>query len=174
MASKTDSRRLTRVAEARNSLFEAWKEGVSLEKEFGESIENLLIRVAGARWRLAAEQLRDANLLFRSARPVYRSCVSRYYYAMYHAFRAAALVYHSGDDHQSHTELPRKLPVDLPSVDLWKTKLKEARLSRNRADYEPYPRTLNVWRDAAARLRRDAIESVAATRQYLIAKGCKL
>ena len=163
-----------RVSEATKELLGRWKEGVSLANDFASPIDDLVLRVAVARWRLAAEHLRDANLLFRSARPVYRSVISRYYYAMYHGFRAVRYISHGGDDFQSHSDLPPNLPDDLPQVSLWKTKLKDARLIRNRADYEAYPRSANIWRAAAIQLRAVATAAVAEAKAYLVKKGCKL
>jgi uncharacterized protein (UPF0332 family) len=171
---QAEIKRLNRISQATAEKIADWKEGVSIAEDFGSSIDDVMLRVAIARWRLAAEHLRDANLLRKSTRPVFRSIVSRYYYAMYHAFRACCFVYHRGDDHQSHTDLHRMLPVDFPSVDTWKNRLKNARLTRNRAEYDAYPRSAAAWRKQAVDLQRDSREALKATMAYLQGKGCKL
>lgn len=154
------------------SELEQWKEGVSLHLDSGQSIDNLMLRVALARWKLAAEHRRDANQLMRQSRVPYRSAISRYYYAMYHAMRAAAYVFHGGDDHESHSLLPSNVPGDFPNASLWRNELKDARLTRNAADYDPYPRSRNYWYARARTMKRRANRLVRETRAYLRGKGC--
>ena len=59
--------------------------------------------------RFATSLLRDAERLV-GENLCYRASVSRSYYAMYHAMRAAVFVFHGGDDHQEHKILPAKHP----------------------------------------------------------------
>jgi uncharacterized protein (UPF0332 family) len=166
--------RILRVSEAPRQLVKDWKEGVSLEGEFACSIDDLLRKSAVARWRLGSEQLRDGKALLRLKRPVYRSAVSRFYYAMYHAFRAVTYLNNRGDDYQGHSDLPQSLPQDFPALGDWKLKLKNARLERNRADYESYPKSHTARARIAAALQSDATEALRLTRQYLLDKGCAL
>jgi uncharacterized protein (UPF0332 family) len=104
--------------------------------------------------------------------PPYRSAISRYYYSMYHCFRAAAFIFHRGDNHEGHSELPKHLPTDLPSLALWRNELKIARLARNDADYDPYPRTNTPWLVKAKSIKTNANKAVLETRNYLRSKGC--
>jgi len=95
------------------------------------------------------------------------AAVSRSYYAMYHAMRAAAFVFHGGDDHQEHQTLPGKAPDDMQTRDLWSNKLKDARERRNAADYDPYPKSETAWRLPALDLVAEARRFVGEVRTYL-------
>jgi uncharacterized protein (UPF0332 family) len=99
---------------------------------------------------LAAQQRATANKLMNSNPPSFRDAISRYYYAMYHALRACLFAYHRGDDFEKHSVLPLNIPPDFdPAVD-WEQKMKNARLTRNRADYDLYPKSNTAWRADAA------------------------
>jgi hypothetical protein len=91
---------------------------------------------------------------------------------MYHAARAVVYFSHGGDDHQSHSDLPTKLPDDFVDAGLWQNSLKDARSRRNQADYDPYPMAEATWRPIAAILANEAPRLVALAEQYLRAKGC--
>jgi len=117
--------------------------------------------------------LLNANLAFNGNPPMYRVAVSRGYYAMYHCLRATAFFYHKGDDHEQHTVLQSKLPRDLPNRDDWANSLKSARLERNRADYDPYPRTDGRFKQSADYIINDAEILLDVARKYLRRKGCK-
>jgi hypothetical protein len=93
---------------------------------------------------------------------------------MYHAMRACVFISNEGDEHQEHSKLPLHVPVDFDIGVDWQNKLKDARLSRNRADYEAYPKTDLAWRKTAEALRRDADLLIVASNKYLKAKGCQL
>jgi uncharacterized protein (UPF0332 family) len=165
--------RLLRVGKARNVQLSSWREGVSLCHDSGMEIDELKLLVARDRWRLAALHRRDGESLLGLAQPQLRAAISRLYYAMYHAIRAAAYVYHDGDDHEAHAELPGHVPNDFPSAATWSNKLKDARLARNAADYDPYPRDIRAWRKQAVAIRRDAAELMRLSRAYLSHRGCK-
>ena len=106
---------------------------------------------------------------------LYRSAISRYYYAMYHAMRACVFISNSGDEHEEHSRLPLQVPSNFdPAGRDWQAKLKSARLDRNRADYEPYPKENNAWRKTALALQSDASELLKVARHYLRSKGCAL
>ncbi len=91
---------------------------------------------------------------------------------MYHAMRAAAFVYHDGDDHESHSDLPLHVPPDFPNSANWQNELKNARLMRNAADYDPYPRADSFWQPRADAIKTLADDLLRATRVYLQGKGC--
>ena len=167
-------KRLLRVGKATHQLLQDWTEGVSLYRDSGLPIESLALRVASDRWVLAAAQRRDGNKLLGLSQPACRCSVSRYYYAMYHCMRAAAYVYHGGDDYQAHSKLPQHVPKDFPDCDDWANRLKNARLTRNAADYDPYPKSDKAWRRRASEIKSDADALLRVTREYLRERGCTL
>jgi uncharacterized protein (UPF0332 family) len=105
---------------------------------------------------------------------IQRLTISRAYYAMYHSLRAVAYIYHGGDDHQQHSDLPQRLPSDFPDVAIWGNQLKSAREYRNQADYDPYPKSIAYWRDIAQLVDSDSKVLLPLTRNYLRSKGCRL
>ena len=163
--------RLNRLAKGMQKQIEDWKEGVSLQNDSGQSIFQLIKNAAADRWRFAHEQRHNANKLLKSKPPLYRSAISRYYYSMYHAMRACAFVSHQGDDHEQHNKLPQCIPDDFPAGHNWQNMLKDARDVRNRADYEPYPKTNAVWKSDALKLKKYADLFLSTTRGYLQNKG---
>ena len=92
---------------------------------------------------------------------------------MYHAMRAAAFVFHGGDDHQEHKTLPTQAPGDMPTPDIWSNKLKDARERRNQADYDPYPKSEVAWRRIADSILPEARALVKVVRVYLRSKGIR-
>lgn len=166
--------RLNHVAKAKKSAIAAWKEGVSLERDTAKSIDSILQRVASARWRLADSFRKQANRLMAVSPSLYRSAISRYYYAMYHALRACVFLENGGDDHEDHSKLPTQIPATLnPGVD-WQTKMKNARTTRNDADYDAYPQSDGAWEIKANDIKADATTLLMLTKTYLINKGCTL
>ena len=169
-----DTKRLIRVGQAKCKEQAAWKEGIDLERASGQSIESLQVRVATARIFLAKEMHGYSKLAMKLPKPLYRLAISRAYYSMYHAIRAAAYLHYAGDDHQQHSDLPQKVPSDFPDYEKWANQLKSAREYRNQADYDPYPRSQVYWRRVATLVTNDANELAPLTAKYLRAKGCKL
>lgn len=101
-----------------------------------------------------------------------RAAIARYYYAMYHAMRAAAFEFHKGDDHEQHSVLSQRgIPDDYPKRALAANTLKDARTLRNEADYEPYPAATTYYRKAARALGPVASTFVAEARSYVVSKG---
>jgi len=144
-----------------------------LESDSGKAISFLLCGVAADRWKLAYALRAQANRLFTAQH--LRSAISRYYYAMYHSMRACVFVHHEGDDHQKHSELPKHIPPAFDPLGTdWQTKLKDARLLRNRVDYEAYPKSEKAWKTDAEGIRLDAKLLLSVSRTYLISKGCTL
>ena len=166
--------RLNRLVRATKEQINYWQESVSLQNASGQTISQLISNAAADRWRFAYEHRHNANKLLKSKPPLYRSAISRYYYSMYHAMRACVFVFHGGDDYQEHRELPSHIPTDFPSGVLWSNVLKDARYHRNRADYEPYPKSSAPWMIDALQLKKDADLFLTATRTYLENKGCIL
>ncbi len=173
MAAILPQARLKRIAEASCECVKIWKEGVSLEKDSGKRIQILLCATAADRWKLGYVFRAQANTFFATQQ--FRSAISRYYYSMYHTMRACVFIHHEGDDHEKHSELPLHIPPTLdPAGTDWQTKLKDARLLRNRVDYEAYPKSENAWRRNAITIRADANQLVIVSRSYLKLKGCLL
>ena len=147
---------------------------MSLQNDSGQVISQLISDAAANRWRFAYEHRHNANKLLKSKPPLYRSAISRYYYSMYHAMRACVFVSHQGDDHKQHSKLPQyKLGGFPPDFD-WQNILKNARVLRNRADYEPYPKSNIAWKQDAFDLKTDADLFLSTARAYLQTKGCIL
>jgi hypothetical protein len=95
---------------------------------------------------------------------------------MYHSMRACVYIHHHGDDHQWHTDLPKKVPPDFdpdPTVN-WQNKMKDAREVRNSADYDPYPKADSAWKRHAESLKADAGLLILLSRKYLLDRGCKI
>lgn len=145
--------------------------GAALVERTGYDIKQLRNKAALDRIALAASFLRDARAAYEDGVKLNRTAVSRAYYSMYHALRAATFLVYGGDDHEQHTVLPSKLPQDFPDCARWQNTLKNARLERNRADYDPYPRNDKQFEKAAADLLKAAAELIALTRQYVKAKS---
>lgn len=170
MATITDGELLL-VSKATQEKLRDFSQGVQLFSRSGKSIKELQARVAKDRLRLANIHLNQALAASKVASPLHRTTISRAYYAMYHAARAATYLSFGGDDHEQHSVLPTKLPTDFPECDEWKNRLKEARLERNRADYDPYPGGDAEFKDSATRLVREARSFIKATRTYLLSKS---
>jgi len=167
-----DTKRLLRVGLAKAKDHAAWQEGVSLERDSGQRIEALAKRVAAARIALAKEMMAFGRFALAAERPMHRLVISRSYYCMYHAVRAAAFVHYGGDDHQRHDDLPQRMPNDFPDAAAWGNQLKSAREYRNQADYDPYPRTATYWQPIAASVFCDAEQVLPLAIAYLRTKGC--
>ncbi len=146
--------------------------GASLEKRTGYSIEVLVSKATADRLELSQQLRRAAEAAGR--RRDFRSATSRAYYSMYHALRATAFFSHRGDDHEEHVRLPQGIPADFPDRARWENDLKGARLDRNRADYDPYPKNDLMFKTTAFELIRKAQDLWPVVRSYLKKKGCSL
>ena len=145
--------------------------GVSLESRTGYPLATLSRKVVEDRLALAKKLLRSAQDEMTRAKPCHRTAVSRSYYSMYHAFRAVVFAIHGGDDHQEHAKLPSAIPQDFPSRSHWENDLKTARLDRNRADYDPYPRGHRAFQATATNTLARATALLPVVRDYLRKKG---
>jgi uncharacterized protein (UPF0332 family) len=166
------SKSLLRVATATRKELEHWGEGVYLERSTGRSLEDLRARATVDRLQLSVDCRRRARRLEQLEPPMYRDAISRYYYCVYHAFRAVVFFSTPGDDSQEHRSLPGAIPADFPDVERWRNDLKQARLTRNNADYAAYPKTERAWKAECVAVSLVANTAVADARSYLRAKGC--
>ncbi|MEZ6103801.1 MAG: hypothetical protein R3E01_33055 [Pirellulaceae bacterium] len=169
---RKNQKRLIHIGKATKDLFDSWSEGASLVADFGVSIQDLKHKATADRWKLALDHRREGRRLWHLTSPPYRAIVSRYYYVMYHAMRAVCFFNHGGDDFEAHSKLPQNIPIDFPSRATWQNNLKIARLTRNAADYDPYPKSLAVWKSDAKRIKTDAESLIKVVRTYLISRGC--
>jgi uncharacterized protein (UPF0332 family) len=150
------------------------KHGVRLEAIGGAQIDVLMLRVSADRFALARYFLASARRLQRMRPPSFRDSVSRSYYSMYHAARTIAYVFHQGDDHEDHMALYKALPDDFPDVDRWRNDLKDARLRRNEADYDPYPKPDGEFAGVGRSQLATATSFLAEAENYLRTKGCPI
>ncbi len=179
MTPRSNSRRasdsdLLLVGKSKNNALQLLQAGAKLESRTGYSVDQLVSKSAADRLVLAQTFLRAGKAATTGPNPSFRSATSRAYYSMYHAVRAAAFVAHEGDDHEQHSKLPAGIPDDFPKQKYWQNDLKSARLDRNRADYDPYPRNDVKFQHTANELLRKAEELSRIVRSYLRSKGCDI
>lgn len=168
VALQKDLRFLSELSTARMQDLSA---GHSLVSRTGYTIEELVAKVAIDRLQLAAALHREARAALQRRPPSYRNAISRAYYAMYQTFRGVVFFRTGGDDHEKHTVLPQHLPTDFPAVSFWENALKNARLERNRADYEPYPRNDLAFGKRAKDICKQSQQLRSVARAYLRGKG---
>lgn len=162
------------VSKSDKKTIASLKAGASLQKRTGYWIDQLRVKATADRIELSRKLLLAAKAAARGRSRSYRSATSRAYYSMYHAFRATAFFIHEGDDHEEHTKLPSGIPDDFPSKATWENDLKGARLDRNRADYDPYPKNDLTFKQMALDLVKKADSLRLVVRTYLRKKGCPL
>jgi len=162
------------VSKSDKKTIASWKAGASLEERTGYEIDQLRVKATADRIALSLTLCLAAKAATRGSNRSYRSATSRAYYSMYHAFRATAFFVHEGDDHEEHTKLPSGIPGDFPNKAVWENDLKGARLDRNRADYDPYPKNDLMFRQVALDLIKKADSLMTIVRPYLRRKGCPL
>ncbi|WP_295930062.1 HEPN domain-containing protein [uncultured Xanthomonas sp.] len=170
MAKKILVKDLLFVSKSHKDTLDYLAAGASLVARTGADIKKLRIKAASDRLSLAASFLKEAKALSKGA-GLRRTVISRAYYAMYHAARAVTFLSFGGDDHEQHTVLPSKLPLDFPDAKQYQNLLKNARFERNRADYDPYPRKDEDFSGAASTLLADAESIVSRARKYIRAKS---
>jgi uncharacterized protein (UPF0332 family) len=140
----------------------------------GHDLDTLLEHAARDRFRFAQENLKWARAAIQSASPQNRVGLARAYYAMYHAARAVVFYVERGDDFEAHSELPKHLPNNFPNRAQWENSLKNARLERNRADYDPYPKSDRTFGIIARSILTSAEDFLVLAKRYLIQKGCRI
>ena len=159
------------LSELPASRIKDFKAGRSLAERTRYDIDDLVAKVAIDRLALAAALHREARAALQRKPPSYRNAVSRAYYAMYQTFRGIVFFRTSGDDHEKHSELPHHIPGDFPARPYWENALKDARLERNRADYEPYPRGEYAFARSAVTIYKASNQLRTVARAYLRGKG---
>jgi uncharacterized protein (UPF0332 family) len=174
MTRRAKSDQVLIISKSGKDYLENLKRGVYLESATGYTIEELKLIACRDRYLLAIAFLKEARRAANGRPARLRNAISRAYYAMYHAIRALVFLHEAGDDFQEHSELPHHLPGNFPNRQLWENKLKNARLERNKADYDPYPREERSTAKTASVLLRNAEELLPIVRTMLKAKGCKI
>ena len=172
MAAWAPDETLLDISKARKADLTAWGRGIYLTTSTGRTLPELSQRASADRIALASRFLKSGRTLVAVPGGEYRSAISRFYYSMYHAARSVAFHHHGGDDHQEHSEVPQHLPGDFPNREIWVNALKGARLARNRADYDPYPKNDNRWETEATAIGTTAEDFLRLCRAHLRAKGC--
>jgi uncharacterized protein (UPF0332 family) len=160
------------VSESQKKKLNEFRAGVSLESRTGYTVDDIVDRATLDRIGFGVRLLKSAQRLLRARPPEYRQTTSRGYYAMYHIMRSVVFFVVGGDDHEKHSELPDHIPPDFPNHAMWQNRLKNARLERNRADYEPYPSSDKGFETAARTVVSDTEALLPVARAYLRRKGC--
>jgi uncharacterized protein (UPF0332 family) len=150
------------------------RNGVRIEDLAGRRIDDLIKEASAARFRLSVRFLQSAKRLVAQRPMLHRDSISRSYYSMYHAARAVVFVAYQGDDYEPHDKLAGGMPADFPDIEQWQNDLKEARLKRNEADYDPFPSGHASFRASSNALFNTATRFSRECLAYLRARGCPL
>ena len=169
---KINSTHLLVISKARKDKLDNLAFGASLVASTGYDVKEIRIKAALDRFEFARKILQSAEAIPISKLQMSRTKISRAYYSMYHALRAVTFFVTGGDDHEEHTVLPGKLPNDFPDRAIWENCLKTARLERNRADYDPYPKADKQFVAFSKQVVEEARALMPIVRQYLKSKGC--
>lgn len=156
---------LLRIAKATREEHDQWNLGAHIREQLQIGLDQARHQAVVDRLELASRFFAAANAAFGEGR--YRDATGRAYYAAYHALRAATFKATGGDDHEKHSDLPNHLPEDLPDPAASKNGLTTARLARNRADYDPYPKNDSAWRLAADETMAFAKTAIRDARRYV-------
>jgi uncharacterized protein (UPF0332 family) len=148
--------------------------GIYAHNKYGHDLDALLEQATRDRFQFAQENLKWARSALSGSDPKFRMGLARAYYAMYHAARAVVFLVERGDDFQAHSELPKHLPQNFPNRAQWENNLKNARLERNRADYDPYPKADRTFSDASKLILQSAENFLPLARRYLVQRGCRV
>lgn len=162
------------ISEGKKQSINDFRLGAYLERTSGQPIDKLLEIAIIDRLRFAEQTLKTARKFARQLDKQHRLTIARSYYAMYHTARAVVFHAEGGDDYQEHSTLRNKLPPDFPDYAMWKNKMNDARLERNKADYVPYPVKESAFSETAAMTLDNAEQFMRQARQYLKSKGCAL
>lgn len=158
-------RALLRVSKATRDEYAAWGDGAHLRGVLAVDLKVARDEAVDDRVQLAVRFLSAARAAYRIGR--YRDAVSRAYYAAYHAMRAATFKATGGDDHEQHSDLPKHLPDGLVDPVATKNGLTTARLARNNADYDPYPKTEVAWKADADATIAFAQSALKEAKEYI-------
>lgn len=174
MAKKPSNSHLLDLSKSKASTIGHLRRGAYLQSQYGLAIDELAEMACRDRFKLSQQILKCASWASTGPKPQYRVVLARAYYAMYHATRAVVFYAKGGDDHEQHQELPKHIPDDFPDRARWENELKTARLERNKADYDPYPKTDGAFATSATATLKTAQSYLPIAKRYLIKKGCKL
>lgn len=174
MARRPTDRDLLALSKSSAETINNFRRGAHLAARYGQGIDQLVEVACRDRFSLGRHALNCAASALRSPNAQYRVAVGRAYYAMYHIARAVVYFVEGGDDHESHQEVPKHLPKDFPDRDRWENELKKARLERNRADYDPYPRRDSAFATNASSTVGIARQFLPLAKRYLVKKGCRI
>lgn len=150
------------------------KYGTVLTAQTGYTIAELIEKVALDRVALGALLHREARAAMERSPPSFRNSISRSYYSMYQTFRGVVFYVTQGDDYEKHSILAQHIPDDFPGSPYWENALKTARLERNKADYEPYPRNDSQFEVQARAIYADSYRLRSAALTYLRSKGLRI
>ena len=156
---------LLRVSKGTQEDHAGWNLGAYLREQLGVDLEGARSQAVLDRLQLASRFLSAARELFAAGR--HRDATSRAYYAAYHAMRAATFKASGGDDYEKHSDLPGHLPEDLPDPAGSKNGLTTARLARNNADYDPYPKADAAFKSDAEATIEFAAAALRDARKYV-------
>lgn len=156
---------------AQIGFLKKWEHGLG---QLYTSCDDAIAEVVKGRMVLAADFLDLAQLHLRQNPKRYRAAVSRGYYSLYHASRAVVFVENAGDDYQDHSVLPKHLPATFPAREDWREKLKDARLLRNQADYEPFEPIDSSFMNDAKKCVDEAKDFYSLAKSYISIKGITL
>lgn len=165
---------LLEITKSDAKTINSFRFGVHLYKTSGREIQELTEDACKDRFEFAQRVLESARMASKWSKPQHRVVLARAYYAMYHAARAVVFYSQRGDDFQEHSSLPKYIPKDFPDRDRWENQIKLARLERNKADYDPYPKADRAFAGTAKAVLGSAAEFLSITRRYLSRKGCRL
>lgn len=168
---KKDEKFLRDITTSQKNKIGQLRYGVKVESATNKPIDELVRQATKDRLRLAEQVRRDARLLLNLNPIAARSSISRSYYAMYHASRSLLFFMYEGDDHQEHKDFFKYLPKDFPNAQFWENELKQARLERNTADYDPYPLDQKEFAPNARTRLSQANKYLPLVRSYLKTKG---
>jgi uncharacterized protein (UPF0332 family) len=132
-------------------------------------VASIVRQTVSDRLVLAGVQLRVGDQLIMTQS--FRSAISRHYYAMYHAARAVVFAVEQGDDHEKHSTLPRNLPQSMPNAAQCEADLTDARLLRNKADYDIYPTNEADWENDARALASISAQFVSSFENFALTNG---
>jgi uncharacterized protein (UPF0332 family) len=132
-------------------------------------IIQLIQKATSDRLALAGEHLRAGDQLIFALQ--FRSAISRYYYAMYHAARSIVYAETRGDDYEKHHIVVRHLPSQMPNLVKREQQLTSARFLRNEADYDIYPFSVSEWEGDARTLSITASDFVQACEEFALTEG---
>ncbi len=165
---------LLKLLKCKKSDLDRMRDGVRIEALLGHTLNALIVQGATDRYVLAKTFLASAKKEHASRPGRFRDAISRSYYAMYHAARAAAYLNKGGDDYEHHSKVSSGLPPTLANLGIWQNEFNDARLRRNEADYDPYPQSHPQFANVSRTQYTIAAAFLQEVGNYLRAEGCRI